>query len=454
MSSNKSKGANAPFFGNELTFRHFLTSRRTILGIVVVVLAGLGIGTVLAVGGKAQGPSNENKPGARLMPVQVQSMREVFSFSQKRTYTGIVTASRTTELAFNRPSGRIEKMLVKQGSQVKKGDELAILDTEELLASRDQLVAQKAEAEARLAQFRRGYRREKIAAAEALMHDLEAQMQLATMNFKRQIRLSTRDAGSQQDYDTAQYTLQSAKAKLANAKENWADLKKGYREEETAAQKAVVDRLAASIRSIDVQLRDSTLLAPFAGTISTRHVDEGAIVAPNMPILRLVESGKLEVRVGLPAATVLRLDKRESHPVLIGDQSSPAKSLSPTLSRILPELDAQTRTREVIFQLDEGAPYLGVPGQIARLALEEERPTNGYWVPSTALVRSSRGLWAVYVVKKETDDTGIVQRREVEVFYTEGDRVLTRGTLRPNDLVITTGVHRDVPKQRVRIVES
>ena len=93
-----------------------------------------------------------------------------------------------------------------------------------------------------------------------------------------------------------------------------------------------------------------------------------------------------------------------------------------------------------------------VPAQVARIEIAERTEARGFWLPATALTRGSRGLWSVLVV--ETDAAlgrSVAARRDVELLYTDGDRVLVRGTLRPGDAVIFGGTHRLVAGQPVEV---
>ena len=93
-----------------------------------------------------------------------------------------------------------------------------------------------------------------------------------------------------------------------------------------------------------------------------------------------------------------------------------------------------------------------LPGETVDLDIETEFRAPGFWVATDTLRRSHRGLWAAYALV-EDEDSGelLVERREVEVLYTDGDRALVRGALEPDDLVLASGAHRVVPGMRVAL---
>ena len=91
-----------------------------------------------------------------------------------------------------------------------------------------------------------------------------------------------------------------------------------------------------------------------------------------------------------------------------------------------------------------------VPEQVARWSLPYSRTERGFWLPNTALMRGTRGLWSVYVVNENQR----VARRDVEMLYTGGESSFIRGTLTDGETVIVDGVHRLVPGQRVESLSA
>lgn len=204
-----------------------------------------------------------------------------------------------------------------------------------------------------------------------------------------------------------------------------------------------------------MELQQSTLKAPFSGTIAKRLVDEGTVVSVGESILTLVETGTLEVHVGVSVNTASRIPLGSNQQLQIGSKTYQAQVLS-----TLPQLDSATRTLTVVLGLDESAATEVRVGQVARLKLSENIADSGYWLPTTALVRGVRGLWSCYVlgnsenVANNPNQAFRVEKQELEILQTESDRVFVRGTIQNNDRVIVNGNHRLVTGQLVRPVET
>ncbi|MEN9230746.1 MAG: HlyD family efflux transporter periplasmic adaptor subunit [Thermostichus sp. DG02_5_bins_236] len=95
------------------------------------------------------------------------------------------------------------------------------------------------------------------------------------------------------------------------------------KEKEISAQQARVQQLQASLASLDVALSKSVIRAPFAGRIALGHVDEGTVVGSGQPVLRLVESGAWEARIGVPTHLLPPEESRQT--LEVGSQSYEAE---------------------------------------------------------------------------------------------------------------------------------
>ena len=305
--------------------------------------------------------------------------------------------------------------------RVEAGKPLAFLDTKTLKAQQRELLAQRAQLVAQLKELQAGARSQTIAAASSNVNKLKSQLQLARTKNQRRKQLYTQGAISKEQFDETTSDLNSKQANLQEAQSKLNELRAGTRPEQIEAQKASIEQLDAKIASVEIELEKTILTAPFTGTISTRLVDEGAVVSIGSFIFRIVEDGILEAHVGVPVNTAIKLKANTKLPVKIGQQNHFARVLS-----VLPELDPGTRTTTVVLKLDSQATGKVTSGQLVRLQLNENISDTGYWLPTTALVKGVRGLWSCYVLgKAEKSDKSnyfTVKRKDVEILHNTGDR--------------------------------
>jgi RND family efflux transporter MFP subunit len=345
--------------------------------------------------GIVQAASEDASQAINVAFVHVQ---EQSSYQSQRVYAGRTVATRAAELGFNR-GGELAGIWTDIGEAVEAGQVLAKLDTRALESSRQQAGAD-------------------ISLARANLLASEADVQLAS-NTERRVR-SLREQGhiSKQNFDEADLSLRGKRAQMGVARAN-------------------LQRAEAAYQAIQIALDEARIVAPFAGVIQARHADEGAQISPGQPVLRLVERVSVDAHVGVPTLVAVRLTPGSDYEIRWDGQP-----VTGHLKAVLPELDPATRTLTAVFEIKHAQLPLGA---VVELVLGEVVADKGFWLPTSALTESDRGLWGVYVVS--TDN--IIQRRLVEVVHTEADRVFVRGTLSNADRVVKTGVHRIVPGQRV-----
>ncbi len=350
------------------------------------------------------------------------------------------------ELAQLREKRREE--LYKQGAISQEQLDVASTET-------DTLNARLKRGRSELEKLQTGTRSEQIEAQKARVRQVQSQLdELIVGTRSEQIeaqKARVRQVQSQLDEliaGTRSEQIEAQKARVRQVQSQLDELIAGTRSEQIEAQKAEVKRFEAQISEIDVVLRKSILYAPFTGTISVRHLDEGVVVNATQAVVRLVEDGERKVRVGVPPTQASRLRIGSLEEVRVAQKTLSAQVLS-----ILPEVDSMTRTQSVILAL----PQAIAPGTIVKLELNQIETVTGYWLPTSALVWGKRGLLACFaLVSPQKSDLVIppltyqTEKRMVEVLHTEGDRSLVRGLLKPGELVVTTGTNQLVPGQLVR----
>ena len=189
-----------------------------------------------------------------------------------------------------------------------------------------------------------------------------------------------------------------------------------------------------------MDVEDGQLIAPYAGRVARRLLDEGTVVSNGEPVLELVEDSRLEAWIGIPPTATANLVIDREYDAAV--ETGPIRL---KLASLRPSLDNTTRTQNLVFTVSATPTQRLVPGQIVRIALEEAVETEGFSVPSTALVPAPRGLWNVFVV----GDGNRVEQRSVELLHSLGEQSIVAGTLRGGDVVLVDGVHRVVAGQLV-----
>jgi RND family efflux transporter MFP subunit len=323
------------------------------------------------------------------LPVKVAPLRIVPGYDLTDRHVGRVEPARATALAFER-AGRVVAVLAEEGGAVAEGAVVARLDPEPL-----------------------ENRRAALAAARAAF---VADSALAEATLDRRRSLSGRGFDTAQALDEARFAVDRLRARIA----------------ETDAELA----------QVALDLGKSDLRAPFAGTLSRRLLDEGAVAAAGAPLATVQETGRPRARVGVPAAVADRLS-----PGAALTLEARGGAVAGVLRAVSPEVDPATRTRDLLIDLPaEGGLAMG---EIVRLALPHAVAEPGAWAPLSALQEGDRGLWAVYLATPDGQGGHVARREAVEALHVEDGRAFVRGAFADGALLVAEGVHRVTQGQRV-----
>ncbi len=426
-----------------------------------------------------------------LLPVKTFRLDSIQPAVQTQTFSGIVMARRSSRLAAEH-LGRIAQIHVDLGDAVQAGQVLAELDNRELLAEKSVLEAQLSGAQARLDELQKGPRVQEIQQAEALVKQFEATLSLRQANLKRTEDLVKSASISKQEYDEALTGLEATQAQLESSQKTLELLREGTRKEQIQSQEAVVKGLQAQLDKLHVLISELVITAPFAGHVQARLVDEGVIVSPGQPIVEVVETGSLEIHVGVPAHLV-NSGALEAARILCGKDA-----LAAELVRVSPTIDHRTRNLEAVFALQPDRHVRPVSssnqhhkgylssdtqcriGQAVDVQINIRSDSSGWWIPTSALVPATRGLWSVLIAKAiQQDDTGnqsdpenvgpdtdlsvsdpisgkdsIIHAMQVELLRSSGDWSQIRGAVTGSEQLVLNGTHRITSGQRVLAVDS
>ena len=367
------------------------------------VLYFLGIGPFE--GGAAKGgPAQRRGGGGRAVTVKAEAVR-LADVEAKLSYVGSLAASAAVTIA-PKTSGRVATLFVTVGERVKERQLLARLDKQELAED-----LREAEASLRVAQ--------------ATLKGREAELR----NLKRRREnvkvLARRDLVSREEVENLETQVLSAESQV--------DL-----------TKAQMLQMAARRDNARIRLAHAEIRSPFAGYVSRRWVDRGALVSPSTPLFEVVDIDRVKVGINVVEGDYRKVSLGQ--PVAVKVDAYPDKRFDGTVTRISPILDPQTRTGEVAIELDNSDGALK-PGMFARATIVVERKRGVLVVPEASPVKTTAG----YGVFRITDDGSKVERVKVTPGLGSDGWVEVTGDLQKGDRVVTVGSSLVRDGQRVRV---
>ena len=206
--------------------------------------------------------------------------------------------------------GRIEKIYIEEGDLVTNGQKLVEIQTDELRADLMKARAALAQAEASVkeSEIMISVKEAEKEAAKGLVAEKKSQLRGAE-NKERRFKSATVGALPITEIEDAETIVQSHKAQLMSAE---ASVQKAEAEVESAKSrlevaKANVAAQKAAIARIEVDIRDSTIVAKHDGRIQYRIAQLGEMVGAGAGILNLVDLTDVYMTLFIPEKMVGRI---------------------------------------------------------------------------------------------------------------------------------------------------
>ena len=338
------------------------------------------------------------RPVPEVLPVVAAEPVEVEDVSVYGEYVGRIRAQQFVEIRA-RVEGYLERMLFTEGTYIKKGQTLFVIDPK--------------------------LYRARVNKAKAQLNKAKAQALKAQRDLERIRPLYEQNAASQLDLDNAIASYESA-----------------------AADVVVCE---ADLTQAEMTLGYTTVQSPVSGYISERNVDIGTLVGPSGKSLlaTVVKSDTVRVDFSMTALDYLRSKARN---VNLG-QKDTTRKWNPYITVTLadgsqypyrglvdfadPQVDPQTGTFSVRAEMSN-PDHILLPGQFTKVRLLLDVREDAVVVPTKALVIEKGGAY-IYVVRPDS----VVEKRFVETGpeIPDNKMVVERG-LSPEERIVVEGYHK------------
>ena len=251
---------------------------------------------------------------------------------------------RQVDLGF-RVMGRIAQIPFEEGAHVPAEAVLARLDAAPYEAAATTALSQVGVAQAALAKQRNGNRKQDIAQALEHLNESRATLVRTQADLDRRSGLIKTGAVSQSVYDSTVEQYHSAQAQVAAAEQALSLQREGARREDIDAAVAQEREAVAQNNKANIDLGDTVLRAPNAGTILTRVREPGAIVQPGETVLTLTIDDPMRVRAYIDEPDLHRI--APGMRVLVSADGNP-KTYHGTIGYIAPTAEFTPKTVETL----------------------------------------------------------------------------------------------------------
>lgn len=349
------------------------------------------MGAIIVLFGLAACQKEEKAVTTPIRPVRTVTV-EMQQGGERLSLTGEIQPRYEADIGF-RVNGKVLERPVDVGSEVRKGDLLARLDPQQY---RQDLEVAKSE----------------VAAAEAEVTRSEAQEY-------RQRELLKNGHTTRVQYDQALKTFKTAQAQLdaARAKQIQASENLGY----------------------------TDLKADYDGVITAVGANAGQVVSSGQMVVRLARPEEREAVFNIAEGAFKNPPKDPSVEVEL--VSNPDIKTVGKVRYLSPQADPATRTYTVRVSLPDAPPQMRLGANVIGSVTLDQRQT--VMVPGSALFQKD-GKPAVWLVEK--DNT--VQLKPITVERYQGDSVVVGNGLSEGDVVVTAGVQKLLPGQKVALMDA
>ena len=185
--------------------------------------------------------------------------------------------------------GRIKLFKAEEGTQVKMGDTVVIIDCPELSAKLEQANAAENAAQAQNKKAIKGARKEMIVGAYEMWQKALVGVDIAKKSYDRVQRLFEKGVVPAQKRDEAQAQYDAAVSTSKAAKSQYDMAMNGAESEDKEAALALVNRAKGAVNEVKSYLKEITLVSPIDGEVTEVFPKRGELVGTGAPIMSIVD---------------------------------------------------------------------------------------------------------------------------------------------------------------------
>jgi RND family efflux transporter MFP subunit len=414
--------------------------------------------------GCGQGPTvkADNTAGPAVTRVEVVSPARA-TIRRSTEQPGQIEAYEVTPI-YAKISGYVQKWNVDIGDKVTKGQVLAVLSDPELDAEAQQKTATVEEVEAKLTQAKAAEEvaQANLASTQAKIVEVQAGTRRADAELARWQAEFTRVEQLFNERALTGSLLDETRSKLRASESAREEVYAQVKSAEVAVRQsaAMLDKARSDVKaaaaSIKVARYDAqriealrqyeTIMAPYDGVVTHRHVDVGDLTEPGThgkPLFTVARDDMVRITVSVPEMYAMEVNSGDR--VLVRLQALSGRNFDGKVSRTSWTLDPKNRTLRTEIHVPNPKGMLR-PGLYAYATLIVEEHADVLSVPSSALVRQDTRSYCVSVAD------GRALLKPVSVGLDDGTRVEILSGLQGNEAIVKAYPSSLVDGQAVEII--
>jgi RND family efflux transporter MFP subunit len=358
--------------------------------------------------------------GGSQAPREVQAgQTESRQLTQTVIAPGTLAADEQATVSF-KVAGRLEQIRVDLGSEVRRGQTIAQLETNDFKVRLQQAEAAMQQARVRLGLPALGDDDRVVIENTSLVREAAAFLEEARQNRERSRQLVRQGIQATAELDRVESAYKVADSRYQDALE------------EVRNRQAVLLQRRSELAIVRQQLVETTLLAPFEGSIRERRASIGEFLTAGTPVVTIVRLHPLRLRVEIPERDARGIRPGQAVGVSVeGD----ANTYSGRIARLSPAFQEQSRTLIIEAEVDNREARLR-PGAFAKAEIQTSTTDTVTMVPASAVVTFA-GIQKLFLIRegKVVEKNVVVGRRQDDWVVVEGVEPNLPVVLAPGGLV-------------------
>jgi len=369
-------------------------------------------GALLGAGGC--GEASRAKPAAAPRPVKTVAVARK-DLPRSVTAVGTLAAEERADLSFKVP-GRLRKLHADIGSRAEAGTVLAELEKVDFELRLERAHAALRQARARLGLPADGTSDDVEPESTAIVRQNRAKMEQAAAELARNKSLLSQGLISRSTFDVAEANFKVAESQYHDSLE------------EVNNRRGILAERRSDVALAEQQLKDTSLVAPFAGSVQERKANAGEYLTAGTPVLSLVKLNPIRLRLEIPEREARALHR--GLPVSVHAEGE-STSWTGFVARVSPAL--QEVNRSLIVEAEIANPKGALrPGSFVKAEIDAGSGGAVLVVPASAVtvfagiekvvtIREDRALEKAVVTGRRSGDLV-----EIASGISEGDAVVDR----------------------------
>jgi len=348
--------------------------------------------------------------------------------------TGELQAQHSVDVV-SEVSGKILELKADEGTVVRKGQVVAVIDPSVIKTQLAQSEANMLQAKAAWDKTKTGSRPQELAKAEQEVYEAKSNYDLAKADYQRTLNMFNQGVASKQEKEYYENQMKVKEAVLARNEQALSMVKEGERAEDREAVKAVYEQAKANVDYQRLQLSKTRIVSPIDGVVTLRYQQAGNMVVggAGSPIVRIEKIN--------PIKAVLKAPQEDQAKFQIGMpvklKMDSGNTFTGKVSLVAPAIEADSRAVKIEAILPNAKNALR-PGSFVEGNILLQVKKNAMTLKRDWLQKSgATNTYSVFVfengkaVKKEVK-TGILSNGDVEIL----------GGISPESQVIISGFER------------